>query len=103
MSTGTADLHAITSRSEGPICNPIDARSIETQKRIDFRRPAAARQKITNTAQVSFTFFAHRPNKQYRTLDPDLLALKGTRESEQGHETTTVIGDSRRKQSLAGS
>src|ERR1051326_7441011 len=73
MPAWSSELDAITPRSERAIRNALEPWSIKTQKRIDLRRPTSFGQKMTNAAQVSFTFFADRPHKQQRTGERYLL------------------------------
>src|SRR6185369_3593869 len=96
-------LDAVTTRSERPICNAIQTRSIETDKRINLRSPPAPGEQVTNAAQVSLAFFSNRPDEQYRTLDRNLFSTDYLCESDQRSQTTAIVGDTRREEFVIAS
>ena len=57
---------------------------------------------MTNSAQVSFTFFTNCTDEQYRSFGLDLLILNGLRKRDQS-DRPQIVGDARCQQSFAGS
>ncbi len=58
---------------------------------------------MTNATQVSLALFADCADKQDRTFGANPFRLNCLRECDQRCETTAIIGDSRRKQSVLAS
>src|SRR5690242_10936392 len=98
MSAWPTHFHAITSRSQRSIRNPINTWTIKTQKRIDVIGPTSFRKQMTNATQVSLALFAHSSDKQNRTFERYSFRLNRLRECEQCDESTTIISNAGRKQ-----
>src|ERR1700741_2480057 len=103
MTPGSANLNSVTTRSECSIRNAIESWSIKTQKRVDLRGPTPFCEKVTNTTQITFTFFANCSHEQDRTFDRYLLPLNDLSQSKQGSKTTAVVGNSRSEQLVVAS
>src|SRR5215510_10833285 len=98
MSAWSSEFDAITTRSERSVGNAIKAWSIKTQKRINLGSPAAFSKQMSNAAQIAFAFLADCSHKQQRTFDRNLLVLNCLGVGDERCKSTTIVGDSGRKQ-----